>query len=154
MVYQWKLPLYKVSADVAGAEVEACRNEYGIITPASVVERAQPQESPLHECFEWDNDKAAIKWREQEARVLIGNIVTVFSGEAEVNAPVTVRAFVNTPGKESGGYKGIVSVLNNPADREHMLSKALDELRSFKMKYASLNELVDVFHAIDQVKTA
>lgn len=151
MVYEWKVPMYRVPANVAGAEIEACMDAEGVISPASVVERAAPETNPLHGCFEWDNDKAAGKWREQEARTLIGNLVTVFAGESESRQPITVRAFVNTIGRDGRGYKNIVTVLGCDADRERMLATAMQELTSFKTKYASLSELAEVFGAIDRL---
>lgn len=151
MVYQWKTPLYKVSADVAGAEVEGCRNVDGVITPASVVERATPTANPLHPCFEWDNDKAAIKWREQEARVLIGNLVTVIKTDSSDEPPMVVRAFVNTNGNDGKSYKDIVTVLKHGGDREYLLARAKSELESFMVKYGKLSELAAVFKAIGEV---
>ena len=154
MVYEWKTKgLYKVSPDIAGNEIERCRDEDGIITPGAVVAQASNEDNPLHSCFEWDDMKAAAKWREQEARVLICNLATVMEIAEPDASAVTVRAFVNVVGNDSSerGYKNIVSVLMNKKEREYMLDKAMGELRSFQVKYGVLSELAEVFAAIKKV---
>ena len=43
----------------------------GKVTPALVVLAARPDESPLHQYFEWDDTKAGEKYREMQARTLL-----------------------------------------------------------------------------------
>ena len=152
MVYQWKTAgLFKVDPNAAGAEIEACRDENGLIHPSEVVQHASHIGSVLHPCFEWDNQKAATKWREHQARVIVANLVTVcVSGEPK-SEPITVRAFINVPGKQGRGYKTITGVLSDETDKAYMLERALGELRSFRAKYKALSELAGVFAAIDQI---
>ena len=152
MVYKWKTTgLYKVDPNIAGAEIERCRNDGDVILPSAVVERAADVENPLHDCFEWDNGKAANKWREQQARVLIANVLTVVEAKSEEAKPTVVRAFVNISDGGERGYKEVNKVLLNDADRQYMLDRALGELRSFEVKYQTLSELNTVFAAIREV---
>jgi hypothetical protein len=151
MDYEWKTRgLYKLDANIAGKEIEECRDGDGTVHPSDIVKKAKPENSALHGCFEWDNDEAAVKWREQQARVLLANIVTVVHTGDGDTAPVTVRAFVNYSG-QNGGYKHINTVLRNPDEREMLLDRAKGELRSFEAKYATLNELAALFAAIKEV---
>jgi hypothetical protein len=155
MVYQWKTPgLYKISPDVAAAELEECRNPDGVITPSDVVERAKSHDSPLHEIFEWNNTKAANKWRESQARTMIANIMTVMEiNEGEEKRTVTVRAYphINGDGEEGRGYKPLKVVLENSQDKEYLLQRAKAELASFQMKYRNLSELTSVLEAISKL---
>jgi len=151
MVYEWKFPnLYNISAQAAGAEIEGCKNSDGFITPAAVVEKAKDEASVIHDCFEWDNDTAADKYRLQQAGELIRNIVTVCKTEDEA-VPLTVRAFVNVKSEAERGYKGIAAVVTKPDEYAYLLGCAKNELEAFEKKYAVLTELRSVFRAISEV---
>lgn len=154
MSYKWKQPIYKVDATTAAREIESCRDEHGIITPASVVDRAAPNDNPIHVCFEWDNDAAAIKYREYEARQLIGNLVTVIRVDKPGTAPIPTRAFVNICSEDGRGYKPIMAVLQSPTERAVLLARAMAELAAFRQKYVDLSELATVFSAIDKIGAA
>ena len=66
-----------VKAQTAGEELERISKEHGEITPPLVVDEARPEESPIHEVFEWDDEVAAEQHREQQARQLIRSIQVV-----------------------------------------------------------------------------
>jgi len=151
MIYQWKIPnLYDISAQEAGTEIESCKNEAGFITPEAVVEKAKPQESVIHRCFEWDAETAAEKYRIHQAGELIRNVVAV--NITESNTPsAPVRAFVNIKGESERGYKTITAVVRNPGEYGYMLACAKNELAAFTQKYATLTELGGVISAIREV---
>ena len=151
MVYKWKIPdMYNISAQEAGAEIDSCRNGNGFITPEAVVEKAKPETSVIHGCFEWDDRNAAERYRLHQAGELIRNIVTV--AITDNDRPSTpVRAFVNIKGEAERGYKSIASVIRDPGEYGYMLECAKNELRAFTQKYASLEELRDVLVAIREV---
>ncbi len=156
MVYQWKIPeIYSnISAQEAGAEIESCKNAEGFITPNAVVEKAKPETSVIHSCFEWDDAAAAEQFRLRQAAYLLRNIVTVdvFGNGAE-ESPEPVRAFVNIKSDEERGYKTITAVLDNRDEYSYMLECAKGELRAFTKKYAVLKELSGVLSAIQEVLT-
>ena len=158
MVYQWKTTgLFKVDANVAGAEIERCRDADGYIAPGAVVARAADNDNALHPCFEWDNDTAAGKWREQQARVLICNLVTEYPSKEADAGPIVVRAFVHiasetVDGAKERGYKHIVGILSKEDETAYMMDRALAELRSFKAKYGKLVALTGVISAIEQLE--
>lgn len=66
-----------VKAQTAGEELERISKEHGEITPPLVVDEARPEESPIHEVFEWDDYVAAESHREHQARQLIRSIQVV-----------------------------------------------------------------------------
>jgi len=154
MVYQWKIDKYaNVSAQAAGEEIEKCRDGNGFIQPESVVNIAKPEESPIHTCFEWNNYKAAKKYRVVQAQELIRNVVVVNVIEREPEQPV--RAFINIKKRNERGYKTIDVVVRNKYDSAYMLETAKRELDAFKQKYMILLELnpalIPLFTEIDKI---
>jgi hypothetical protein len=150
MVYQWKTQgLYKIPAEVAASEIAQCTDADGYIQAAGVVERARPQESPLHPVFEWRDNLAAEKWREQQARVMIANIVTVETIEVS-DENVTVRAFAHVGSDTQRGYKAIAEVLGSAPLYISLLETAKRELASFRDKYRTLLKLRPVTNAISK----
>lgn len=124
----------------------------GELQPRAVVEAARSEDSPLHEQFDWNDSTAAHQWRLQQARQLIRTVVTyeqVGNGDK-----VPVRVFVSlTPDREhdDGGYRVSVDVMSDATLRGQLLSDARAEMIRFKEKYRQLQELAEVFSAIDNV---
>lgn len=144
MTYQWKVPgIMPVDAQTAGNELQRIYERDGVIEPETVVEESKNPSAPLHSCFEWDDEKAAHKYRITQAQGIIRAIVSV--DEAE-QVPET-RAFVNVDRE----YHPVSVVIRNPEKRDTLLQNALNELRWFEKKYNSLQELSGVFDAIMEV---
>lgn len=57
MVYQYKVPYARVSAQTAGEELARIEKENGSLTPELVVDESRREEAPLHPVFEWDERK-------------------------------------------------------------------------------------------------
>lgn len=143
-MYKWKIDgLYGVDAQVAGNELERIYREQGTLEPSVVVEQSRPKRAPLHSVFEWDDEVAAEKWREQQARVVIASVMVV---DEKTNEPFT-RAFVHV----SDDYRPLSIVLEDRDMTEELLDSALRELRTFERKYNDLVQLAPVFDAIEQV---
>lgn len=148
---EWKVKgIYPVSADTAVDVINGCQDENGYVSAKSVVDVSRPEKAPLHECFEWNDDTAAEKWREQQARVMIKNIVTV---EVEEDSKrETTKTFVHVISDDkSKGYKLTDVAIYNENDREYVLKSAKRELLAFQEKYRQLTELAAVFSAIKKV---
>ena len=143
MTYQWKVPgIMPVDAQTAGNELQRIYERDGVIEPETVVAESQTPSAPLHSCFEWDDAKAAHKYRITQAQTIIRSIVVV----EEATQPET-RAFVNVQRE----YHPVSVVVRNPEKREILLQNALNELRWFERKYNTLQELSNVFAAIKEV---
>lgn len=112
-----------VSPDVAGAELERIRKEYGALTASAVVDEARPETAPLHPNFEWDDEKAADEYRLQQARTLVRSVQIVFPDQE----PRVMYVHVQTSARGEGGYEPLSLVVKQP-DR---LALALAELRSY-----------------------
>src|SRR5213593_1047703 len=82
---------WPIAADVAVQALRVIRGRAGKVTARLVVQEARKNSSPLHACFLWKNGEAAERYREMEARWLMGGIVVVME---EAPALPAVRAFV------------------------------------------------------------
>lgn len=144
MTYQWKVPgIMPVDAQTAGNELQRIYKRDGVIEPETVVLESESPSAPLHSCFEWDNEKAAHKYRITQAQGIIRAIVSVNETE---KSPET-RAFVSVERE----YHPFSVVIRNPEKRDILLQNALNELHCFEKKYNSLCELSGVFSAIKEV---
>lgn len=146
MVFQWKVPKYKVDAQDAGEELLRIGDKYEALTPENVVEESRPEDSVLHNCFDWDDKVAAEKYRINQSQDLIRNITTVQIEDAVLHEPV--RAFVSIETKE---YVPVSVVVKQKELTEIMLENALKELNAFRNKYAALQPLAEVFQSIENV---
>lgn len=151
--YMYVGRMWRVSAQIAGEELEKIEARDGEITPRAVVEEARPEGSKLHNVFEWDDEKAAEQFRLTQASTLIRCIV-VKPEEKDIKEPV--RMFVNCNPtddgqKKTGSYINFRSAFEDPDSRAVILANAKHELQVFRNKYNRLKELAKVFDAIDEL---
>ena len=147
-VYEWK-PAACIKADPkVAAEVFEELSETVGLTPENLVNVSRAEDAPLHKEFEWDNEKAAEKYREDQAGHLIRSIVVRSVPETEEEKPVIVRAYMQA-GSEN--YEPITMIASDEEKRTILLQRALRELSWFKSKYAVLSELEGVIAAIEEV---
>ena len=121
----------------------------GILRPVEVVKAAKPKKSPLHDCFEWDDEKAGHEYRLNQARHLIVSVVVVASGGEMLQAHISLKPDRYSPG---GGYRAMVDVLSDKELRAQMLAEALAELEVFRRKYKDLKELAGIFAAMKKAR--
>lgn len=115
-------------------------------TTAQILDKARDEKTELHKCFDWDDAEAAEKWRMQQARHIVCNLVI----KEKTDAPKPeVRVFFKTDNES--GYKPTVLIMQDKDEYQKLLARALAELNSFRAKYKSLTELDGVFDAIDKV---
>lgn len=124
--YAWKLKGLnkKVDADEAVAELQRITGIYGKLTPEVIVAEAKKPKSPLHTCFQWDDDKAAQQWRLQQARVLINNIEVKIISSGE---PVNI---------------GVYEIVNKDDGYRHIETFTVDEMQV--VKESAIRDLVYV----------
>lgn len=115
-------------------------------TTAQILDKARDEKTELHKCFDWDDAEAAEKWRMQQARHIVCNLVI----KEKTDAPKPeVRVFFKTD--DESGYKPTVLIMQDKDEYRKLLDRALAELNSFRSKYKTLVELDGVFDAIDKV---
>lgn len=121
----------------------------GILLPETVVEEAKRKTSPLHDQFEWNNSKAGEQWRIHTARQLINVCVELIGPEEE---QIETKVFVSLrQDREQGGYRMLDRVMSSKSLREYLLEDAMQELKYFREKYKTLNELAELFDAADRI---
>jgi len=149
VVYSWKYN-QAVSAEIAGKRFEELQAKHGEITPKIVLDDARGVKSPLHHCFEWDDGKAAEQYRLQQAGLMIRALVVTVE-DAEIPKPT--RAFVNVAdvSEKQGRFIAISTALSKEETKRAVLARAMLELSQFRAKYEDLQELVDVFAAVDKL---
>jgi hypothetical protein len=122
----------------------------GVLLPQQVVQAASDVQSPLHNYFEWDDTKAAARFRLDQARQLIRVAVT-FIGNDQQQIPT--RVFVSLSGdRNAGGYRPTVAVLSDDAMRAQLLEDAYDDMMRFRRKYQELSELAAIFAEMQRVQ--
>lgn len=149
MVYSWKMYQYNVPAETVGKRFEEIEKEYGKITSDLILQDAEPEDSPLHELFEWDDAVAGHKYRLSQATNLIINLAKEVEEDPK---PKPVRAFYNvSDGERKGTFINAKTAFSNPDTRDIILKRAYRELEAFKEKYSNLTELAGVFKQIDKL---
>jgi len=140
---------------VYGAELDKIAREYdGELSPKIVVEEARQKNSPLHECFEWNDAKASESWRRQQARCLINHI------EVEIiykDEPKRMRAFTSIVfdlenDEKERRYIDTEVVMQSKSLREKAVNQAFKDFMILRTKHKELSELVQIFNAIDNAQ--
>lgn len=152
MKYVWKRQQeFKIPAQVVGEEIERLekKNE-GILLPSAIVRAAKPVKSKLHECFEWNNRKAADKYRENQARELLRKIVIVYESKGKEEQ---IRAFVRIQNEDESHYCCTARIIDDEELQENVLEQILAELVAIKKKYAQFKSpaLQKIWDAIDEL---
>lgn len=151
MAYSWKPKVQMpIPAQIVGERIEQIRvKRGGNLTPSDVVVDARQDHSPLHPCFEWDDHTAAEKYREDQARYLLRQIVvTIQKAESE---SYTVRAFVNLKDENSRSYTSVLTAMGDVEKRRQIIQQAWNELKAWKSRYQEYKELADIFAALESV---
>ena len=134
MVATWKTGLYAhADAQKVADELLTLGKEF---KPSDVVEMAKNPKTESHKCFEWDDQKAADKYRLSQARILVCNLVYTEPETKENTEPI--RVFFK-PDKECG-YKPTKMILRNPDEYQSLLKQCAIDLERIKTKYHSLTE--------------
>jgi hypothetical protein len=134
-----------------GNRINYLMEKRGFVTPQIVVEDAEKTNSPLHNYFTWNNDEAAIKWRIEQAKMLIRSIVVTVINE---DKPEIRQFFSVTPSEEMNTeakkvYVTLNTVMNDDAKKDEVITYALLELRGWRERYAQYSELDDLILGID-----
>lgn len=152
MIYEWKegARMSKdVNPQVVGETLDTIRSLHGGITAALVVEEAEPEHSPLHPAFEWDNATAAHEWRLHTGRHLLRSIVIRSESEPD-KLPIRAFVVVNIEGDDL--YTSTTVAMSDTRLRQQVLARALKELDIWDRRYREIEELANVFEALDRAR--
>ena len=133
------------------AEMEQLfQSHEGTLTPRQVLEYASDPTTALHSAFTWDDSEAADRYRVNEARSLIRRTFVVLPIPGS-NEERRVHMALSLPqDRGTVGYRLMSHALGDPELRDQMIRSAMRELAAFRKKYADLQELAQVFSAIDE----
>lgn len=138
-------------AERYGMRIESLRDSEGTVEPEVLVADGEDPSSPLHDAFEWDDPKAAHKYRITQARKVLRSIEVEIVEEPE-QEPQRVRAFYNVDtDKDTQAYVDIDTVRSNKTYREQIIEKALGELQGWRRRYEQYKEFSPVVEAVDAV---
>jgi hypothetical protein len=148
MIYEWRSDSrFPVGAQIAAERLKKIKNQYGAITPRVVVDDAANPRSPLHPCFEWDDETAADNFRLAQARKLIGSIVVAEMDDQIVN--LETRAFVHITVGDGARYEAVEVAMADDFMREEVLERAKREIKFWRARYAGYEEFADLVAGID-----
>ena len=151
MVYKYRATQYKIPAQQAGEYLQELGETEGGLTAVKLLDASRPDDALLHGCFEWNDSEAAEKYRLNQAREFIGNIVVV---EMEGKPVEKTRAFISvteTAHRSVGVFKPIIEALSDENNRAVVLDNAIREMKTFREKYSNLEELARVISEMDKV---
>ena len=115
------------------------------VKPEEIVDKARDENTELHKCFEWDDTKAAEKYRVYQARQIVCHLIVKEVDDEPQKQEV--RFFYKTDSQE--GYKPTSYIMRNKDEYHKLLDRALTELKAFQRKYSTLKELDGLFDAIN-----
>ena len=131
-----------------GADAQKVADEISAIgeapTAADIVDAARNEETELHKCFEWDNDKAAELWRLKQARDVVHHLVYV-EEQIPVDRPEIRIRYTEGAGR---GYEETRKIVRDEDKYKALLAQAYAALRAFKAKYSMLSELQEILDLI------
>lgn len=143
MSVSWGFIKFKADPERCYREIESL----GECNPEQIVEYARQKHTELHKCFEWDDTKAAERWRIQQARLVCNSLtVTIEVAEAE---PIAVRVIEHDD--QERVYRPIVATVRNPDQYSRLLNQAKAELEEFRKRYQGITELKTIIDDIDEM---
>lgn len=143
----------QLDAQIVGSELERLRKKHGgEFSTKIVVKEAESIRSPLHDAFEWDNDKAAEEFRLVQAGYMIRHVVVTFESPDE-DLEHEIRAFVSVKQEdaEKASYTSMQVAMESPELRNQLFQQALDEINKWKMKYRHLTLFARIFAEVDAI---
>lgn len=145
--YRWGNYRGKVSAQIVGERLAqlAAENDQRL-TPRVVVDDSRPLDAPLHECFEWDDLRAAELHREDQARALIRGVRVVTQEQTEQQPEESQRVFVNiieSVGDDTQHAYMPVAVVRESDDlKRQVLAAARRDFMSWQSRYMEIARVV------------
>lgn len=153
---------------VVGEYLEETRAKYhGVLTSASLLDESRDKNALLHDCFEWDDSKAAEKHRMRQASTIINmvqvtivkdypktidtNVSIMRNSPKKVDMYSSIRRGKTRPGNDSFGFVRTQDGLKDPEIRSQILTKAKRQLDYWAEKYRHLMEFDQVVQEIDKL---
>ena len=145
MIYKWRTFDYPVSAQKAGEHIEELDLQYGEVTPKILVDDARPEGALMHPLYEWNDSVAAEKYRCNQAKKILSELITVHVSQEESELEKPVRAFVSVkPRNETASFRPIVAALSDDETKKQVIANAKLELESYERKYRGIIDIIPI----------
>jgi hypothetical protein len=108
------------------------------LKPMDLVDDARDADSPLHDYFEWDDDVAAERWRNSQAKYLLRHINTLFEKDDQM---LEVRLWHSVVVDERSVYADLGTIVTSEELTAQMVARALREVEIWTDKYKLYSEL-------------
>lgn len=136
-------------AQKIGEILEKIEKEKGGVQPSDIVEEARTNDF-LNNFFEWDNRRAGEMYRLEQARNLVRQIV-IRVEEIEDKPPIRAYVSVNNSVTRNKEYVHIYSAMSRSDYKTQIISKALNELNGWTLRYEQYKELGEIVGTVDEV---
>lgn len=134
---------YGIQIDVAKIEVQRIKSNYGLLTPALLLEEARNPKSVFHNCFTWDDDKAAHLFRMDQAKRLLQSINVTILTDGEPKKIEVSHLIKSKPQSKTTQIKLPIDAA------ETMRSRTIDDLLYIKQKLSKHERFNVVLKHID-----
>ena len=128
-----------IPAETVAAVLERLRARDGSVRAEAVVAEAEPEESPVHAAFTWDDAEAGHRWRLIEARTMIRAIQVVVDKRAPEDAYIHIPRIVGA----EGDYQPFEIVRQHVDMFTLALEEALTDLASAQRRVEGVRRLAD-----------
>lgn len=122
-----------VSPEIAGEQFDRLASE-GRLNAEEVVKENTPVDAPLHNEFEWNNDKAAELFRKRQARDLMSHLVFVNVDEPE-QKPQKCYFKIDT---STNNYEPIQEIVKSVDKTKLLIQTAYRDMISYQNKFAGV----------------
>jgi len=139
-------------AQEIGDNLEVIRQFHGgEVTPRQILDFAQKKSSRLYKYFEWNDAKAAEKYRLSQASYMLRVVyieVETSSGPSETRAFVSIKSHSNKTRK----YTSVSDAMDDQDYYQVVLEDIVKQLVTIRNKHRNIKELKSIFGAIDRLK--
>lgn len=132
--------------DIYRKELRRIKRTHGSLTTEVIVKEARARSSPLHDCFTWDNGRAAHLYRLNEAAHLCRYIlVEVHQKDAK---PETYALYYSVPSASGGREYVTIQEAKETKMNDYIIDAARAHLRRWQREYGRVKELSGIAKAI------
>lgn len=141
-----------IAPEVAHREFQRIEAREGAVTPHALLDASRPVDAPLHALFEWDNTKAAERWRLNQAQEIISSLrIVVREGEADIPAMAYVEVAAGGD-RHRKAFLPMTSVVDDGERRVQFLLGELRNLEGILRRTEAFGEMAPLRDAVQQVR--
>lgn len=137
---------------VIAAELQRIAGRAGKLTPQNVVDEARNPHSPLHNCFEWDDEAAGNAWRLEQAREIIRSVRVEITTESRT---ISTVYYVRDPEKASDeqGYVSLPKLRRRPDIAREALVAEFARASAAMKRARDLADALEMAGEIEEITT-